>query len=203
MNNPGTDGSRIYTLFAGVNGAGKTSLYSVLKNVSELGERINADEIAGKIGSWKDALVQIKAAREAMKNISDYIERGVSFHQETTLPGATVIRQIKKAKAAGFRVKLYYVGLDSIETAILRVHRRIERGGHGIEDSVIIKRFENLPQRLRVIIPLCDRVVFYDNTIRFRQIAIMQGNQIIDSDRDLPQWFRELLGGEENIMEEE
>lgn len=203
MNNQNKDGSTVYTIFAGVNGAGKTSLYSVLKNVSELGERINADEIAGKLGSWKDALVQIKAAREAMKNISDYIRQGVSFHQETTLPGATVVRQIKKAKAAGFRVKLYYVGLDSIETAILRVHRRIEKGGHGIEDSVIIKRFENLPQRLRVIIPLCDRVVFYDNTIRFRQIAIMQGNQIIDSDRDLPQWFRDLLGGDENIVGEE
>lgn len=199
MNNNKNDRDRVFTIFAGVNGAGKTSLYSVLKNVSELGERINIDEIAGKIGSWRDALVQIKAAREAMNSISECIEKGVSFHQETTLPGATVVRQIKKAKAAGFRIKLYYVGLDNIETAIGRVHRRIEKGGHGIEDSVIIKRFENLPQLLRVIIPLCDRVVFYDNTVRFRQIAIMQGNLLIDCDRDLPMWFRELIGGDENL----
>lgn len=200
MSNSKNDGGKVFTIFAGVNGAGKTSLYSVLKNVSELGERINIDEIAGKIGSWRDTLVQIKAARVAMNNISDCIEKGVSFHQETTLPGFTVLRQIKKAKAAGFRIKLYYIGIDNIETAIKRVHRRIEKGGHGIEDSVIIKRFENLPQRLRVIIPLCDRVVFYDNTVRFRQIAIMQGNSLIDCDRDLPMWFRELLGGDEESL---
>lgn len=197
MNTVKKGGDRVYTIFAGVNGAGKTSLYSVLKNVSQLGERINIDEIASGMGSWRDTLIQIKAGREAMKRIIGYIERGVSFHQETTLPGATIVRHIKKAKAASFRVKLYYVGLDSIETAIVRVHRRVEKGGHGIDDSVIIKRFESLPKRLRVIIPLCDRVVFYDNTVRFRQIAIMQGNKLIDCDRDLPAWFRELLGGDE------
>ncbi|MDD4774806.1 MAG: zeta toxin family protein, partial [Eubacteriales bacterium] len=132
------------------------------------------------------------------KRISAYIDGGGSFHLETTLPGATIVRQIKKAKAAGYRVKLYYIGLDSIETAIARVHRRVEKGGHGIDDNVIIKRFEHLPQRLRAIMPLCDRVVFYDNTVRFRQIAIMQNNEVIDCDRDLPQWFRDLAGnGEE------
>jgi predicted ABC-type ATPase len=191
------DSDRIYTIFAGVNGAGKTSLYSVLKNVSELGERINIDEIASGMGNWRDTLIQIKAGREAMNRIIGYIEQGVSFHQETTLPGPTIVRHIKKAKAASFRVKLNYVGLDSIETAIVRVHRRVEKGGHGIDDSVIIKRFENLPKRLRAIIPLCDRVVFYDNTIRFRQIAIMQDNKLIDCDYDLPVWFRELLGSDE------
>jgi predicted ABC-type ATPase len=187
----------IFTIFAGVNGSGKTSLYAVLKNVTPLGDRVNIDEIAINMGSWRDALTQVKAGREAIKRISAYIDGGGSFHLETTLPGATIVRQIKKAKAAGYRVKLYYIGLDSIETAIARVHRRVEKGGHGIDDNVIIKRFEHLPQRLRAIMPLCDRVVFYDNTVRFRQIAIMQNNEVIDCDRDLPQWFRDLAGNVE------
>lgn len=192
--------NRVYTIFAGVNGAGKTSLYSVLKNVSDLGERINIDEIAFDMGNWRETITQIKATREAIKCIVECIDKGQSFHQETTLPGASVLKQIKKAKASGFFIKLYYVGLDSIETAINRVHRRVEKGGHGIEDEIIIKRFENLPKRLRVVIPLCDRVVFYDNTVRFRQIAIMQDNQFIDFDRDLPVWFRDLIGGEETSL---
>jgi predicted ABC-type ATPase len=192
------DDCPVYTIFAGVNGAGKTSLYSVLKNMTELGERVNIDEIAFKLGNWRDTLIQIKAGREAMNRINRYISLGVSFHQETTLPGPTVIRHIKKAKAVGFRVRLNYIGLDNIETAIGRVHRRIEKGGHGIDDSIIIRRFENLPRRLRVIMPLCDRVVFYDNTVRFRQIAIMQGSRLLDCDRDLPDWFGSLFGDDGN-----
>ena len=183
---------RTFTVFAGVNGAGKTSLHAVLEKVIPLGKRVNIDEIAIDMGSWSDTLIQVKAGREAIKRISEYIDAGSSFHMETTLPGATIVRHIKKAKAAGYSIRLYYIGLDNIETAIERVHRRVEKGGHGIDDNVIIKRFEYLPQRLRAIIPLCDRIVFYDNTVRFRQIAIIQNNKIIDCDRDLPQWFREL-----------
>ncbi|MDD4772648.1 MAG: ATPase, partial [Eubacteriales bacterium] len=57
----------IFTIFAGVNGSGKTSLYAVLKNVTPLGDRVNIDEIAINMGSWRDALTQVKAGREAIK----------------------------------------------------------------------------------------------------------------------------------------
>ncbi|APM39855.1 hypothetical protein [Clostridium kluyveri] len=46
-----------YTIFAGVNGAGKTSIYKSIyyeRNKSE--ERINTDEMVARIGSWKDIL---------------------------------------------------------------------------------------------------------------------------------------------------
>jgi len=36
-----------YTIFAGVNGAGKTSLYRILNQYEDLGERVNIDEIVG------------------------------------------------------------------------------------------------------------------------------------------------------------
>ena len=183
---------KIYTIFAGVNGAGKTSLYEVLKNVSDLGERVNIDEIVQGMGTWRDTLIQIRAGREAMRKINALIERGVSFHQETTLPGPTIIKQVKTAKSGGFYIRLYYVGIDNIDTAIDRVHRRVERGGHGIEDDVIKRRFEKLSVNLKELLPLCDRIVFYDNSVRFRQIAIMSGGFIVDCDRDCPPWFYEL-----------
>ena len=183
---------RIYTIFAGVNGAGKTSLYEVLKNVADLGERVNIDEIVQGMGTWRDTLIQIRAGREAMRKINALIERGVSFHQETTLPGPTIIKQVKTAKSGGFYIRLYYVGIDNIDTAIDRVHRRVELGGHGIEDDVIKRRFEKLSVNLKELLPLCDRIVFYDNSVRFRQIAIMSGGFIVDCDRDCPPWFHEL-----------
>ena len=39
-----------FTIIAGINGAGKTSLYHVLKNSEDLGERVNIDELAKKFG---------------------------------------------------------------------------------------------------------------------------------------------------------
>ncbi|KIL07571.1 hypothetical protein SR42_00545 [Clostridium botulinum] len=44
-----------YTIFAGVNGAGKTSIYKSIyykQNIDE--KRINTDEMVARIGSWKD-----------------------------------------------------------------------------------------------------------------------------------------------------
>lgn len=194
----------LYTLFAGINGAGKTSLYSVLKSGTDLGERINIDEIAQGLGGWRDTLNQIKAGRTAIKKITDCIERGVSFHQETTLPGATVTKLIMSAREAGFYIRLYYVGIDDLETAIKRVHIRVKKGGHGIDDDVIRKRFEQMIPRLQEIIPLCDETVFYDNTVRFRQIAVIFGSSLIDCDRDLPNWFYSLMGekGDGTVLSE-
>lgn len=57
-----------YTLFAGVNGAGKTSMYKALYLTSEnMGYRINTDEIVSRMGSWKDNRLQMQAGKEAVK----------------------------------------------------------------------------------------------------------------------------------------
>lgn len=71
-----------YTIFAGVNGAGKTSIYkSIYYNENKDEKRINTDEMVAKIGSWKDNNLQMKCAREAVKLIKKYIKEGISFNQ--------------------------------------------------------------------------------------------------------------------------
>ncbi len=86
-----------YTLFAGVNSARKTSICKSLyyEKIKEE-KRINTDEMVTRIGSWKDSDLQIKCAREAIKLINNYIEKGISFNQETTLSGKSIIKNIKK-----------------------------------------------------------------------------------------------------------
>ncbi|AJA49129.1 ABC transporter [Clostridium pasteurianum DSM 525 = ATCC 6013] len=57
-----------YTIFAGVNGAGKTSIYkSIYYEMNKTENRINTDEMVARIGSWKDSNFQIKCARDAIK----------------------------------------------------------------------------------------------------------------------------------------
>ncbi len=181
------------TIIAGVNGAGKTSLYHVLRGCTDLGERINIDEIVKSHGDWKDTLLQIRSGREAMERINHCIENGITFHEETTLPGSTIVKQIKNAKEHGFRINLYFVGIDGVDVAIERVQRRVLMGGHGIDERFIRKRYANLSANLRQILPLCDMALLFDNTVRFRQIAVIMDGKLADCDRDLPNWFIDVL----------
>ena len=94
-----------YTIFAGVNGAGKTSIYkSTYFEQNKNEKRINTDEMVTRIGSWKDNNLQMKCAREAVKLIKKYILDGISFNQETTLSGRSIIKNIKFAKENGFYI---------------------------------------------------------------------------------------------------
>lgn len=184
---------KIYTIIAGANGVGKTSLYQILKSSDDLGERINTDEIVSEKGSWMDKLLQIKASRTAMSLLAKYIANEVTFHQETTLPGNVILKQIKKAKEKGFEIRLYFVGVESVEVSLNRVKKRVTKGGHGIDEATIRKRFAAMPDQLKTILPLCDTASFYDNTVRFRRLALTKGDVIFDSDMDLPSWFNDLV----------
>lgn len=107
-----------YTIFAGVNGAGKTSIYrSIYYYDNKLEKRINTDEMVARIGSWQDKNLQIKCAREAVKLIKKYIEENTSFNQETTLSGNSIIKNIKSAKEKGFYIVMNYIGVDNPEIA--------------------------------------------------------------------------------------
>ena len=99
-----------YTIFAGVNGAGKTLIYdSIYFSENKHEKRINTDEMVARIGSWKDNNLQMKCGREAVKLINSYILEGISFNQETTLSGKSIIRNIKMANLYG-KIKICQIG---------------------------------------------------------------------------------------------
>lgn len=53
-----------YTIFAGVNGAGKTSIYkSIYYDHNKEEKRINTDEMVARIGSWKNNNLQVKVMK--------------------------------------------------------------------------------------------------------------------------------------------
>ena len=182
-----------YTIFAGVNGVGKTTLYRILSKYEDFGARVNIDEIVEAEGSWKDKLLQIFASRKALSMIKECIDRGVSFHQETTVPNATIIKLIKRAREKGYTICLYYVGVENLQTAINRVNSRVQKGGHGIDEDIIRQRFDTIPSALADVLPLVDSAFFYDNTVKFIQAAHAENNKLVDVDIDLPVWFWELI----------
>lgn len=189
---------RSFFLFSGINGAGKTSLYAAINAREYLGERISIDSIAHSLGDWSDAAVQVRAGRMAIERVRACISEGRTFNQETTLPGAVIVKQIMAAREAGYKVTMHYVGVNSVDIAIDRVHARIARGGHGISDEVIMRRWAGMPEALGKVMPLCDKVCFYDNTDLFRQIVMIEDGKLTDADPHLPDWFYYVTGINKN-----
>ncbi|AUN16821.1 ATPase [Clostridium botulinum] len=183
-----------YTIFAGVNGAGKTSIYqSIYYNENKDEKRINTDEMVARIGSWKDNNLQIKCAREAVKLIKQYILEHISFNQETTLSGKSIIKNIKFAKEKGFYIIMNYIGVEDPEVAKERVKIRVSKGGHGIPDKDIERRYYDSLNNLNNIIEMCDEVNIYDNTEVLREIIYLKNDKIIWKDKKIPNWANNIL----------
>lgn len=100
-----------FTIFAGVNGAGKSTLFST-EAEDNLGIRLNSDEILHSLGlDWADSNAQILAGKQLLRLQKDCLEKGLSFNQETTLSGITILRTISQAKELGYSIHLRYVGV--------------------------------------------------------------------------------------------
>lgn len=180
-----------FTIFAGVNGAGKSTLFYLEKS-SDLGIRLNCDEILSSLGlKWEEPRAQILAGKKLLQLQRECIESGVSFNQETTLCGQSIFNAVKQAKEAGYTILLRYVGVETAEIAKERVRKRIESGGHGISDETIERRFVTSQENFLKIYPLCNDVIIYDNTKQM-QCAAMITNGKIAVLRKIA-WVNELL----------
>ena len=134
--------TKIYTLFAGVNGAGKSTLFSV-DTAADLGVRLNTDEIVKERGwDWRDASAQLRAGRELLRRQKECLEKGISFNQETTLSGVSILKAVQTAKERGYLIRMRYVGVNSPAIAKERVAKRIAMGGHGVSGETIDRRFD-------------------------------------------------------------
>ena len=183
-----------YTIFAGVNGAGKTSIYkSIYYDENKDEKRINTDEMVARIGSWRDSNLQMKCAREAVKLIRQYINNNISFNQETTLSGNSIVKNIKNAKEKGFYVVMNYIGVESPEIAKERIKIRVSKGGHGIPDADVERRYYESLKNLQRVIDICDEINVYDNTEMFKEIVNIKNGNILWKANSIPSWVNVIL----------
>ena len=154
--------------------------------------RINTDEIVKNFGNWQNMSDVLEAGKITVKKIKEYFEQGVTFNQETTLCGASIIRNIELAKSLGYKIELHYVGVDSVDIAKERIAYRVSKGGHGIPDADVERRYAESFNRLKEFINLCDLAVLYDNTESFNRFAIYKEGKPFNVADDRPDWYKEL-----------
>lgn len=182
-----------FTLFAGINGAGKSTLYDDINDDDELGIRINPDEIARKLGDFNNPSIQIRAGKIAVQTIANCIKNRVSFNQETTLAGKSTINLIKKLKANGYNVNMYYVGLSSKELAAERVAFRVKNGGHNIPLDLIYSRYNKSLENCKNVIKYCNNITIYDNSNQNKKLILKVkcGKEYIAP--VIPNWAKEII----------
>ena len=156
-------------------------------------DRINLDEIVRSFGDWRNPEDVGKAGKIAIKMIEDYFAEGVSFNQETTLCGKSIVKNIIRAKDLGYSVELYYIGLDSPEIAKERVRYRVAAGGHGIPEEDIERRYYESLKQLVKVIPLCNTVLLFDNSKVFELIAEYRNGACYMEVEDAPKWYKEVM----------
>lgn len=179
---------KIYTIVGGVNGVGKSSFTGVLKGSrNDLGQIIDVDKITAQLGG--DALA---GGKESIRRIDAALEKGVSFTQETTLSGYRTERTARKAREAGYSVRLYYVGLNTASESLERIQNRVRRGGHDIPHEDVLRRFDGRWEAVEKVLPYCDAAEFYDNDNGFVLVAEYRNGELLLLGENPPAWILEL-----------
>ena len=130
-------------IIAGCNGSGKTTAsFTILPEVLNCKEFVNADEIASGLSPFQPEKVAIQAGKLMLKRIDELILEKVDFAFETTLASKTYLHKIKKAKSNGYEISLIFLWLENKELAIDRVALRVQNGGHHIHDDIVRRRYE-------------------------------------------------------------
>lgn len=156
-------------VIAGVNGAGKSSIQgaAILENPARA-HYYNPDEAARELMTADPGLTQSEANSFAWTNgvelLKLAIKENLDFSFETTLGGNTIPQLLVVAAGQGFRLVIWYVGLDSPELHIARVRKRVARGGHDIPEDNIRRRYESSRVNLINLIPHLTRLRVFDNS---------------------------------------
>jgi predicted ABC-type ATPase len=170
---------RLY-IISGCNGAGKTTAsYTILPEMLDCNEFVNADEIAKGLSPFNPNEVAIKAGRLMLTRIDELLENGVDFAFETTLATRSYVNTVKKAQEKGYLVTVLYFWLNSPELAIERVRIRVKEGGHNIPEKTIRRRYDlGISNMFNLYIPVADYWMFIDNSkTPFEILAEGQGEK--------------------------
>lgn len=157
------------TVFAGVNGGGKSSLTRTLGGKLD-GIIIDPDKISRDFN-----LSPAAAGKKVITMVRDCISSGQSFSLETTFSGKLIVRQIKSAKENGFNIVIHYVRLSSVEQHIARVSQRVKLGGHNIPTEDIIRRYGSSEIQLLANIDLYDVLLVWDNSDGWHKLCSVSG----------------------------
>jgi predicted ABC-type ATPase len=153
-------------IIAGCNGAGKTTAsFTILPEILDCKEFVNADEIAKGLSPFQPEKVSFESGRIMLNRINELLNNNESFAFETTLATKSYKQKIINAKKNGYNTALLFFWLKNSDLAKERVKIRVLEGGHNIESDVIVRRYiKGIINLFDIYLPIVDQVLIFDNS---------------------------------------
>jgi predicted ABC-type ATPase len=163
-------------------------------------------EFQGLVGTWNLAgdLLRIDASEISSYHASilaDFIRHRLvesrnSFTFETVMSSPAKVDFLRKAKAAGYRVYLYFIATENPEINVARVRHRVVLGGHGVPERKIVERYFRCLDLLDAAIQVSDRAYLFDSSENGRHnwiAEITSGSDLEIKTDSVPAWFRKTV----------
>lgn len=163
-------------IIAGPNGSGKTSVTGKILEHQWIENcvYINPDNIAkDDFGDWNSPEAVIKAANKAAELREEYLLKKEGILFETVLSATDKLDYIKRAKEAGYFIRLFFVGTEHPSINASRIARRVMEGGHDVPISKIISRFTKSIINCSLIASIVDRLYVYDNSVEYAEPKLL------------------------------
>jgi predicted ABC-type ATPase len=100
-----------------------------------------------------------------LKRLRQLSDVGADFAFESTLSSRTFAPFLRRLKALGYAVVIYYFSLSNAQLAIRRVKLRVALGGHHVPADVVRRRFgRSLRNFFELYTPLANEWALFDNS---------------------------------------
>jgi predicted ABC-type ATPase len=180
-------------IFGGPNGAGKSTLFARFQETAQQPvEQVNGDVLQQQNPQLDGFEVgEITSAR-----IRELIAARASFSIENNLATADNYKLITGARAAGYRVELVYVSLDSVQECLYRVQQRVKEGGHDVPPAIIEHRYNQSLSLLKQHYLSFDHIQLVDNTDRatgYQTAAVIEKGKVLEVQPEPANWAKGVI----------
>lgn len=192
-------------IVAGPNGSGKTTITEKLLRHEwmEGCEYINPDFIAQQeFDGWDSTESIVKAANLAKKRREYALLNMRSMAMETVFSTSEKVDFVRRAKDAGFFVRLFFVCTNDPSINAQRVALRVLEGGHDVPIKKIISRYYRSITKCVEVVPWIDRIYFYDNSKKDTDPSLlfrMTDGELTKSYGNISPWAKEMVTSIGNV----
>ena len=185
----------VLIVIAGPNGSGKTTITTKILHHQWMEDAvyINPDQIAkDKFGDWNSAEAVMQSVKYCEALREECLTERKSLIFETVLSADDKLDYIRRAKDAGFFIRIFFVSTNHPTINAARIAHRVMEGGHDVPISKIISRYFKSILNCRRISRLADRTYIYDNSVDGQEAQLLfrfvDGKLFKQYVKEIPEW---------------
>lgn len=125
---------------------------------------------------------------------NEMLQSESSFSCETVFSHPSKLDFLRRAKASGFKIYLYFIATKNPVINIGRVENRVKCGGHDVPQNKITERYYKTMDNLYDALCLSDEVFLFDNSESqenkaYSNFAVYKNKELSVLSEAIPDWF--------------